>query len=385
MPWKETEPMTERMRFMMEWESGLFDWSELCVLYGVSRKTGYKWLRRWESGGADGLRDRSRAPRGCPHRTSREVEERIVGLRGRRPNWGPVTPRLRLRREEPEVSWPAASTIGGILKRRGLSQPRRRRRKPEALFGNPERLQTQGPHEVLTADFKGQFRTGDGRYCYPLTIQDHYSRYALCCEALGSTGGGGVRKRFEGVFREYGLPEAILTDNGAPFAGVGLRRLSRLSVWWIRLGVRPLLIRRGHPEENGRHERYHLTLKEETARPPAADRRSQQRVFDRFRRDYNEERPHQALEGAKTPAEVYRPSERSYPRRLPPLEYPGHYEVRRVNLNGYVKLHGRRMFLSQVLGHETVGLEEVQDGVWSIYLGEYLLGRWDRRNDTIRG
>lgn len=236
----------------------------------------------------------------------------------------------------------------------------------------------------FSADFKGQFRTGDGRYCYPLTMQDHCSRFALCCQAHRSTSTGPVWVQFERVFREYGLPEAILTDNGIPFASNGLRRLSRLSVWWIRLGIQPLLIQPGHPEQNGRHERYHRTLKEETALPPAADLLAQQRAFDRFRQEYNHERPHQQLEG-KTPAEVYRHSPRSYPSRLARVEYPGHYEVRRVSSDGYIKLYANRIFLSQVLQHENVGLEEIEDGIWSIYLCEVLLGRWNQRDGKIYG
>lgn len=383
MPWEETEPMKERIKFVLEVEEAAFQFSELCERYGVSRKTGYKWLRRYEQGGLEALRERSRAPHHCPHRTAPEVEERIVKLRRRHPSWGPVTLRMKLQRQCPGVKWPVASTIGQILERKDLVQVRRRRRKPQGLF-RTTRVQTEEPNQVFTADFKGEFRTQDGRYCYPLTIQDHCSRFSLCCQALGSTHSKPVRNHFEQVFLEYGLPEAILTDNGVPFAGNGLRRLSRLSVWWIRLGIRPLLIQPGHPEQNGRHERYHRTLKQETARPPAADRFSQQQVFDRFRHIYNQERPHQHLQG-QTPAEVYRESKRSYPSQLPALEYPGHYEVRRVDANGSIKLHGQKIFLSEVLQHHPVGLEEIHDGLWSIYLGEVLLGRWNETESRIYG
>ena len=383
MPWEETEPMKERIKFILEVEQSAFGFSELCERYGVSRKTGYKWLRRYEQGGLEALRERSRAPHHCPHKTASDVERAIVELRRRRPHWGPVTLRMRLQRDHPEVSWPVESTIGEILKRHDLVRKRRRRRKPQALFATTH-LETQQPNQVFTADFKGEFRTRDGRYCYPLTVQDHCSRFSLCCQALSSTRAQPVRERFERVFLDYGLPQAILTDNGVPFAGNGLRRLSRLSVWWIRLGIQPLLIQPGHPEQNGRHERYHRTLKQETALPPAGDHPRQQQRFDRFRHVYNHERPHQHLAG-QTPAERYRPSSRSYPRQLPRLEYPGHYEVRRVDTNGYIKLHAHKIFLSEVLRHETVGLEAIHDNLWSIYLGEVLLGRWNERENRIYG
>ncbi len=383
MPWEETEPMKERIKFIFEVESGMFRFNESCERYGVSRKTGYKWLKRYGEAGLEGLRERSRAPHHCPHKTPQEVEDEILQLRTRYRHWGPLTLRMRLQRDRPQLQWPAVSTIGEILKRHDLLKVRKHRRKPQGIFSGTG-VQTEKPNQVFTADFKGEFRTQDGNYCYPLTIQDHYSRYSLCCQALKSTRGGPVRDRFERVFLDYGLPEAILTDNGVPFAGNGLRRLSRLSVWWIRLGIRPLLIQPGHPEQNGRHERYHRTLKQETAFPPAADERNQQRVFEGFRQTYNHERPHQHLQG-KTPAEVYRPSLRPYPRQLPAVEYPGHYEVRRVDIGGFIKLHARKIFLSEVLQRETLGLEEIHDGIWSIYLGEVLVARWNEQEGKIYG
>ena len=382
MPWEETEPMIERIRFVLDVESGVFQFSEICQRYGVSRKTGYKWLKRFLEGGVEALRDQSRAPHHCPHKTPKEVEDKIVKMREKHKS-GPVTLRYRLERLHPQIHWPAVSTIGEILKRRGQVEPRKRRRKPQGLY-SAHQVQTDEPNQVMTADFKGQFRTQDGHYCYPLTMQDHCARYSFCCQAMKSTSARPARDQFERVFEDYGLPEAILTDNGTPFAGVGLRRLSRLSVWWIRLGIQPLLIQLGHPEQNGRHERYHRTLKQQTAFPPAENLKAQQQVFDRFRQDYNHQRPHQSL-GGKTPAEVYRSSKRPYPKHLPALQYPGHFEVRRVSSIGQIKLHGRRIFLSEVLGHQRVGLEEFKEGIWSIYLGETLLGRWNEREGKIYG
>ncbi len=233
MPWKETEPMKERIKFIFEVESEVFRFSESCERYGVSRKTGYKWLQRYRESGVEGLRELSRAPHDCPHKTSEAVEEEIVRLRTRYPRWGPVTLRMKLQREEAEVQWPAISTIGEILKRQDLVRVRKRRRRPQPIFSGTQ-VQTEEPNEIFTADFKGEFRTRDGQYCYPLTVQDHFSRFSLCCQALESTCREPVRDRFERVFLDYGLPTAILTDNGVPFAGNGLRRLSRLSVWWIR-------------------------------------------------------------------------------------------------------------------------------------------------------
>lgn len=383
MPWEERGPMMERIKFMLEAESGVFHFSEICQRYGVSRKTGYKWLKRFSEGGVEALRDQSRGPHHCPHRTPKEVEDEILEMCKKHPSGG-VTLRYRLERMYPQIQWPAVSTIGEILKRRGESKPRKRQgRKPQGIFSTSQ-VESEEPNEVMTADFKGQFRTQDSLYCYPLTMLDHFARFNLCSQSLPSTCGRPVRDQFERVFQEYGLPDAILTDNGTPFAGTGLRRLSQLSVWWIRLGIQPLLIQPGHPEQNGRHERFHRTLKQQTVFPPAENLEAQQQVFNRFREDYNNERPHQSL-GGKTPAEIYRPSERPYPRRLPPLEYPGHYEIRRVDASGHIKLHGKIIFLSTVLHHQTVGLEEFKDAIWSIYLGEILLGRWNEREGKLYG
>ena len=383
MPWKETEPMKERIQFILEVDAGFFRFSESCQRYGVSRKTGYKWLKRWEEEGVEGLKDRPRKPHHCPHQTAGWIEDRVVKLGEEREDWGPVTLRDRLRRKEPAIRWPAASTIGEILRRRQVRQRRKRRRRGQPVFARGS-VTSQAPNEVFTADFKGQFRTRNGCYCYPLTVQDHCARYSLCCQALESTSQAPVQTQFERVFVEYGLPEVLLTDNGVPFAGPGLRRLSRLSVWWIRLGILPWLTQPGHPEQNGRHERFHRTLKQATALPPQANHEAQQEAFDRFRQEYNQDRPHQTL-GGKTPAEVYRPSSRPSPKQLPALEYPGHWEVRRVSSCGRVKLRGQGFFLSHALRHQPVGFEEVDDGLWSIYLGSVLLGHWEERENRVHG
>ena len=240
------------------------------------------------------------------------------------------------------------------------------------------------PNAVWSADFKGQFRTGDGIYCYPLTIVDGYSRYLLTCQALSGQTYAATRPVFERLFREAGLPERIRTDNGVPFATAALCRLSQLSVWWLKLGIQPELIEPSHPEQNGRHERLHRTLKAETARPPAASLRAQQRRFTSFRHEYNEERPHEAL-GNATPAGCYRPSLRPYPARLPPIEYPGHFRTYYVSRNGGIRFKNRWVNLTRVLIGEYVGLEEFDDGVWDVYFGSFLLGRFDERDRHIHG
>lgn len=270
MPWKETKPMDERVRFIGDLTSCRYTMTELCEIYGISRKTGYKWAVRYGEEGVDGLKDRSRRPKWSPRRTEARCEEALVAERRSHPRWGARKLLVRLRRRHPDWPWPSASTAAAILKRHGLVRPRRRRPRRTA----PKKLQvrTQTPNEVWTADFKGQFRLGDHQLCYPLTVADHHSRFLLGCQGGTATTYASTRRVFEELFATYGLPAAVLTDNGPPFAGyLAPRRLSRLAVWWIRLGIKPLLIQPAHPEQNGRHERMHRTLKAATARPPAAD------------------------------------------------------------------------------------------------------------------
>jgi len=345
--------------------------------------TGHKWLKRFRREGVDGLRDHCRAPLHCPHRTDPEVVEALVEARRRHPCWGARKLILWLARRQPGLRLPAASTAGDILKRLGLVKDRRRRRH----LPHPGRPTTEGfrPNQLWSADFKGQFKTRDGIYCYPLTVADSYSRYLLGCRSQLSTATIPTKKNFERVFRAYGLPDAIRTDNGNPFsAATAISRLSRLSVWWIRLGIRPELIQPSHPEQNGRHERMHKTLKAETTRPPAANERAQQRLFDSFREEFNTERPHERL-GNKTPAAFYQPSPRPYPERLPPLEYPGHFEVRRVSHNGGIRWKKGWVNISSSIIEQNVGLEEVDDGVWSLYFGTVLLGRFHEDDLTLHG
>ena len=380
MPWRLVDPMTERLRFITDARRRLASFTELCAHYGVSRKTGYKWLHRADCDGTAALAEISRRPQTCPHATPAAIVEAVLATRRRHPSWGPRKLLKLLRRRAPRQDWPARSTVADLLRRHGLVEPRRRRCYP----GHPGRPLTPmtAPNGIWTADFKGQFKTGDGIYCYPLTVQDGFSRYLLACRGLTGTTSAESRPVFERLFREYGLPEMLRTDNGVPFATGALGRLSQLSVWWLRLGIYPELIEPGQPQQNGRHERMHRTLKRATARPPAATRRHQQRCFDAFRREYNDLRPHEAL-ADETPASVYQPSPRPYPARLPPLEYPAHFEVRRVSRNGGVRWHKRWVNVSHVLGGEYVGFTEVDDGEWDLYFGPLRLGRFHERTLTV--
>ncbi len=382
MPWSETTPMKERVKLVAAFCDGIFSMTELAELHGVSRKTGYKWVERFEQEGPEGLKDRSRVPKSSPHRTPEEIVAGVLEMRQRHPRWGPKKLIAWLEDHRSERAWPAASTAGEILKRHGLVPGRPFRRRVE----HPGRTlyPVLQPNDLWTADFKGQFRTGDARYCYPLTAADCLSRYLLGCQALRSSATQKSQEIFERLFREYGLPLAIRTDNGAPFASIAIGRLSTLSVWWIRLGILPILIEPSHPEQNASHERMHRTLKQETARPPQANLAAQQKRFDRFRREYNEQRPHESL-GQKPPASLYRPSPRPYPKRLPPLEYPGHFEIRRVGSNGCISWNSQWLHLTQSLANQDVGLEEIDHGIWSIHFGPMLLGRFHQGEARLRG
>lgn len=376
MPWKDVCPMDQRRQFVLDARRYAGSWTELCARYQISRKTGYKWLARADAEGLEALGERSRRPIGCPHATPPALVDALIAVRHRHPHWGPRKLLAVLRRRDPEAPWPARSTAADLLRRAGLIEPRVRRRRP-GHPGRPRTLMT-APNEIWTADFKGQFRTGDGVYCYPLTVADGYSRYLLGCQALAGPTHALTQSVFERLFRDYGLPELIRTDNGVPFATCALGRLSALSVWWIRLGVFPELIEPASPQQNGRHERMHRTLKRETARPPAGSARAQQRRFNTFRVEFNQERPHEAL-GDATPASHYRPSRRSWPSRLPPLDYPAHYEVRLVSRNGGIRWHAQWVNVSHVLAEQHVGLEEVDDGEWDLYFGPLKLGRFHER------
>jgi putative transposase len=380
MPWRELSPVEQRADFVREFESGWFTMTELAGQYGVSRKTGYKWVAAYEAHGIAGLPDRSRRPHHSPHATDEEVVEAILAIRRRHPRWGPKKLLAIAQRRDHGTAWPARSTIAALLQRRGWVRPRRRRRASSVAPPTARGVITR-PNEVWTVDYKGEFLTGDRRYCYPFTLRDGFSRYVLRCDALTAHTLAVTRPRFERAFAEHGLPDRIRSDNGPPFGGPGLGRLSTLAAWWIRLGIVPERIAPGHPEQNGSHEQFHRVLKAETARPPASSAAAQQRRFIRFCAEYNQERPHESLHQT-VPAQHYQPSSRALPRRLPPLDYPGHAEIRRVDQNGYVSWR-TPLFVSAALADQPVAFEEVDDGIWTVTFASLVLGRFDERRHHI--
>lgn len=366
MGWKETCVMEERMKFVSGYLEDGESVATLCRLFGISRKTGHKLLKRYKSYGINGLKDRSRAPHSHPNETNLESIRMLLHLRQAHPSWGPRKLLAWIRPRYPRLALPAISTAGDILKRHDMVKSRKRKKRCSP-YTEPF-IKCKSPNHVWCADFKGWFRTGDGRRCDPLTISDAYSRYLLRCRGLPATRFEGVKPVFEGVFREYGLPIAIRTDNGSPFASLAVAGLSRLSVWFIKLGIRPERIEPGHPEQNGRHERMHKTLKQDTAKPPRATFVAQQKAFVRFRQIYNHERPHEALND-KTPADIYKPSNRSYPKKLSEMEYPTQMKVRRVRSTGEFKWKGELIYLSEALIGELIGLEQISDRYWQINFG----------------
>lgn len=361
--------MDERTQFIAAWLQHEKSMSTLCRQFGISRKTGYKWMARYRAAGPSGLLERSHAPHWQPAAMTTGTQRAILRLRAKHPHWGPRKLRAWLEQHAP-ATWPAPSTIGALLQRAGLTVPRRRRYRPAGTARTP----VGGANDVWAADFKGWFRTGDGRRCDPLTISDVYSRYLLRCQVVGAAQSELVRPIFEAAFREYGVPRVMRTDNGAPFAGGA--GLSRLAAWWIRLGIRPERIAPGHPEQNAEHERLHRTLKQETADPPCATLAAQQRAFDCFRRIYNDERPHEAL-GQQPPAARYTASARPYPEPLPGVDYPDTFLVRRAHPNGDIKWRGGRVRISQALAGEPIGLEEIADGCWRVWFSFVPLGWLD--------
>ena len=375
MPWKKTDQLSEQQKFIIAWQGEAHTpFSELCRRFGISRKSGYKRVSRFNEFGLRGIGDLSSAPRGHPNRTPAEVVEMLV--RAKRSNMllGPKKLLVMLAGAHPELEFPAASTASNILKANGLVIPRRRTRK-SAPWAEPF-SDARRPNDIWCADFKGWFLTGDGVRCNPLTISDAASRYLINCTGLLRPGFEEVRPIFEMAFREFGLPLAIRTDNGPPFSTTSLGGLSRLAVYWIKLGIIPERIRPGHPEENGRHERMHRTLKDATASPPKASTGAQQGAFDWFFVYFNKVRPHEAL-GQKTPASVYYRSERNYPARINEPEYQDDVTVRRARTNGEIKWKGGKVFLSEALVGEPVGLKQISERLWAIYYGPLEIGLLD--------
>lgn len=372
--------MDERTKFigkLLEGES----MSSLCREFGISRKTGYKIWNRYQEVGLEGLTDRSRRPYHQKHELPIQIKSLILRIKKEKPHWGAIKIRERLSRKYPDVPTPAKSTIHALLDSHGLVAKRRKRRKRTEASTTPL-SQGKHPNDLWCADYKGEFLLGNKTYCYPLTISDFSSRYLLTCEALESTKEQYAFTVFERVFLEYGLPKAIRTDNGTPFASTwALFGLSKLSVWWLRLGIEIERIKPGCPQQNGRHERLHRTLKKETTKPPAYNLLAQQEKFDAFNEEYNEERPHQAI-GLKYPGELYTPSPKVYS-GLPEVDYPTHDLEIIVTRCGRICLHGQKINLSQVFAGQKVGLKEIEDKIWLVSFMDYDLGFFDEDSPTF--
>ena len=372
MAWKGVTIMDQRIRFISEYLDGHFAVSEICRQFSISRKTGYKWLTRYEKYGALGLEDLSRKPHTCPHETEKGIIKTIKRVRHRHPTWGPKKILALLSRRHPDWDFPAISTTADILKREGLitGKSRRIRRKHP---GCPTTVATE-PNQIWTADYKGHFKMRNGAYCYPLTVCDMYSRYLLGCDGHRAISLKKTKECFTHLFKEYGLPKRIRTDNGVPFASNAIGRISSLSVWWIRLGIYPELIEPGQPQQNGKHERMHRTLKKEATIPSEKNLKTQQERFNKFKKEYNTLRPHEAL-GMKTPSELYSKSKREMPKKLGQWEYPQHFRVRRVSRNGGIRWQNHRVPVTHTLIEEYIGFEEIDDGIYNVYYCDFLIGR----------
>jgi transposase InsO family protein len=387
MSWKATDPMKERIKFILEWEArwneqeGQVNVSELCRAFGISRQTGYLWIRRYRAAGhnLEALEEGSRRPRTNPNEVSEQLQDLVVAARKLHPRWGPRKLRAWLEERHTTVPMPSASAMSAILKRRGMITPRRLRRRQIVPIEQPF-AEVLAPNALWCVDFKGWFRMLDRERCYPLTLLDAYSRYLLRCEALLDPDGREVEYIFDSAFREFGLPDAIRSDNGPPFASNAPAGLTRLAVWWLKLGIRLERIEPGKPQQNGRQERFHLTLKLETEPQPGL--REQQRAFDLFRREYNEERPHEALQ-QKTPTSVYQPSRRHYPRPLIRPDSVWGHECR-ADKQGHIVWNRRRIFISSALAYEYITVAPVAGSRCEVYFGPLLLGTIDE-NDLARG
>jgi transposase InsO family protein len=366
--------LEQRVSILRDYDTGAFTVSGLCETYGISRQTFYAWLGRRASGEADWFSDRSHAPKQVPGRTGVEIARELVAVRRRFPRFGPKKIKAWLERTRPDAGWPAASTIGEVLKREGLVESRPRRRRAVEL-GRAQACALE-PNAEWACDFKGWFRTRDGRRCDPLTITDTASRYLIDVR-IPEPSVDGVRPVFARAFEEHGLPEAIRSDNGSPFGSSGAGGLTRLTVWFVKLGVRPHFIRPGSPQDNGRHERMHRTLKDDTAQPPSDSLAAQQTRFDAFRIHYNEERPHEALD-QQPPASRWRPSPRPLPRRIEEPWYDADHQVRRVRTAGEIQWRGQLVFIGEALRGETVGLAEREDGSHLVRFCDLDLGVLDR-------
>lgn len=380
MPWQKTPIKVQKMRFISDWLGQEYSMSALCARYKISRPSGYSLIKRYEEEGETAFIERSHSCHTHPNETPKNLIKIILETKQRHLDWGAVTIQAWLKENKPNYSWPAVSTVGDILSRHGLVK-KRYPRKHTPPHTEPLR-DCDASNKVWSADYKGQFKMKNERYCYPLTITDNFSRYLFCCDGFDRIHHKSAIKSFERVFYEYGLPEAIRTDNGYPFAGTAIGGLSALSIWLLKLDIMPERIDLGCPQQNPRHERMHRTLKAGINLNLKSSLGRQQKWFDHFLKEFNEERPHQGLE-LKTPITVYKKSDRSYPLTLPEIIYPDEYLIRKVRTNGQIKYLGKLYFVSELLHGEPIGLEIIDDARAIVYFGRLKLGTIDSKLDRI--
>lgn len=379
MSWLETEPMNEKMKFISVYldSKNELTFQELCHNFNISCKTGYKYINRFKSDGIDGLKERSRSPHTNAKKMPLFIEETILELKYKYPNWGSKKISNWLIQEHADIVWPAKSTIDDLFKRHHLVRPAIRKRRV-APYQQPFISLVQ-PNDSWSIDYKGQFRLGNNQLCYPLTITDNFSRFILAIEGSERILGVTVKQVLTRLFLEFGLPLGMRSDNGPPFASVGLGGLSVISVWLIRLGIVPERIRPGHPEENGRHERMHLTLKKETTMPPQWDHDEQQRSFDLFKKMFNEERPHEGIEFQR-PSWLYTHSPRTFPSKLPKVEYDSSFDIKRkIRTNGTMKWKGKEIFLTETLSGDTIAMKPHSENEWTIFFSFLPIGIFNEK------
>lgn len=380
MAWQETGKNDEKLKFISDWLKQEFKFSDLCKRYGISRPTGYYLVNRYRSECEGAFKDKPKSPHNIPHKTSFEIESELIKLKYRYPSWGPVKIKDFLIAEGIKGNWPAPSTIGEIFKKHGLVKPRKIRKR---IAPHSEPLKhCLAPNDVWSADFKGHFLLSNGKYCYPLTITDNYSRYLLACDGFLSPSCDNTIKTFEKIFAQYGLPKAIRTDNGQPFCSFGFGGLTRLSIWFLKLGIMPERIDLGAPQQNGRHERMHRTLKEAAIVPKKKRLHAQNKIFSNFIEEFNFKRPHQAI-SSKRPYELYTKSKKRLPEVLPEINYPKDFLTRKVKMNGEISFAGKKYYVSELLYKELIGLEVIDDNRAFVYFSKLKLGIIDAKLSKI--
>lgn len=382
MPWRQVNPMDERVRFVVESQLDLITMSDLCRKYGISRKTGYKWLQRYDEHGLEGFKELSRAPLSCPHKTPDKIASRLIELRQCYPVWGPKKLVALLEHELGVGNAPSPSTAGAILSRHGLVERRKKKRGRSGCVRNHFLSEPKEANDVWAVDFKGWFRTRDSKHCHPLTVTDLHSRYLLCCKGYERQSLSATEKDFKEIFKRYGLPKAIRMDNGTPFGSTGLGGLTSLSVKLLRLGINVEYIEPGKPQQNGSHERMHRTLKLEATLPPEKTLSDQQKRFDSWMVRFNELRPHESL-SQKRPADCYNPSARQYI-GIPAFEYPSYFETRYVRHDGMFSWEGELRFLGRAFERETVGLIRDHENRWLVFAGDMLVGWLPESGKSVR-